>query len=351
MFHCEKTKVRLVVHGDDFTYLGPERELLRMKEKMAEWYEIKFRGIMGDGVEDIKEIVILGRHLRWLAEEDGFVYEADPKHRRILMKDFGLTETSNSVVSPAEKLDIETEEEKVFLGKKEATKFRGQAARASFFLGLDRADIQFATKEVCRGMAIPTERDIGKMKRLVRYLVGAKKLELKFVQADDEDPEIEGYGDSDWAGCRASRKSTSGGILCVGGSSVKSWSSTQGSIAQSSGEAEYYSLIKLAAEALGLQALALDLGWSMKVKLWTDSSAAKSAASRRGLGKTRHLEIKFLWLQEAVRRGRLRLAKIPGAINPSDVLTKPLSIRDISEKLKVVAAYLFYGFWDRCAKD
>ena len=180
------------------------------------------------------------------------------------------------------------------------------------------------------------------MKRLVRYLVGAKKLELKFVQADDEDPEIEGYGDSDWAGCRASRKSTSGGILCVGGSSVKSWSSTQGSIAQSSGEAEYYSLIKLAAEALGLQALALDLGWSMKVKLWTDSSAAKSAASRRGLGKTRHLEIKFLWLQEAVRRGRLRLAKIPGAINPSDVLTKPLSIRDISEKLKVVAAYLFY---------
>ena len=157
MFHCEKTKVRLVVHGDDFTYLGPERELLRMKEKMAEWYEIKLRGIMGDGVEDIKEIVILGRHLRWLAEEDGFVYEADPKHRRILMKDFGLTETSNSVVSPAEKLDIETEEEKVFSGKKEATKFRGQAARAIFWAWTGRTSNSPQRKSAGAWQSLPRE--------------------------------------------------------------------------------------------------------------------------------------------------------------------------------------------------
>jgi hypothetical protein len=237
-------------------------------------------------------------------------------------------------------METEAEDEKVYLTSEEGTKFRGHAARANF-LGLDRADIQFATKEACRGMAKPTERDTVKMKRLVRYLVGAKKLEMKYVQTTDDHPHIDAYGDSGWAGCRSSRKSTSGGILCIGGSNVKSWSSTQGSIAQSSAEAEYYSLIKLGAEALGVQALAEDLGWSMRIKLWTDSSAAKSAASRRGLGKMRHMEIKFLWLQEAVRRGRLRLAKIAGEVNPSDVLTKPLSIKDIADKLKRVASYLY----------
>ncbi len=112
------------------------------------------------------------------------------------------------------------------MSKVEGTKFRGQAARANFF-GLDRADIQFATKEACRGMAVPIEGDVGKIKRLVRYLVGAKKLELRFVQVDDEDRDIAGYGDSDWAGCRASRKSTSGGAVTWGTSTLKTWSKTQ----------------------------------------------------------------------------------------------------------------------------
>ena len=38
-----------------------------------------------------------------------------------------------------------------------ATEFRGLAARANY-LSLDRPDIQFATKGICREMAKPTER-------------------------------------------------------------------------------------------------------------------------------------------------------------------------------------------------
>ena len=335
------TRVRLVVHGDDFTYLGPDKELRRMKDKMAEWYDIKFRGIMGGDVGDITEIIILGRRLRYA--HGCLEYEADPKHREVLMSDFGFGENSNSVVSPAERLEPEAKADQKFLNREDATRFRGWAARANF-LGLDRADIQYATKEACRGMAVPTERDVSKMKRLVRYLVGAKRLEWKFVvekgKAQHEKPEIDVYVDSDWAGCKTSRKSTSGGILTVGGAGVKSWSSTQGSIATSSGEAEYYAMIKGAAEALGLQALARDLGWNMRIRLWTDSSSAKSAASRRGLGKTRHIEVKYLWLQEAVRRGRLRLGKIAGELNPADILTKPLSFADMKVKLDKVCGRL-----------
>ena len=55
--------------------------------------------------------------------------------------------------------------------------------------------------------------------------------------------------------------------------------STQPSIALSSGEAEYSALVKAAAEGIGLQSILRDLGFETSVEVHTDSSAAKSIAS------------------------------------------------------------------------
>ena len=65
VFHNKEAETRLVVHGDDFTFSGPRKELERIRRKMKEWYEIKDRGIMGSGNDEIKEVTILGRLLRW----------------------------------------------------------------------------------------------------------------------------------------------------------------------------------------------------------------------------------------------------------------------------------------------
>ncbi len=70
-----------------------------------------------------------------------------------------------------------------------------------------------------------------------------------------------------------------------------------------SGEAEYYAVAKAAAESLGMEALAKDLGWVVKVQLMVDSSAAKAIASRNGLGKVPHQKVRRLWVQDAVSRG------------------------------------------------
>ena len=60
----------------------------------------------------------------------------------------------------------------------------------------------------------------------------------------------------------------------------------------------------------------------------TDSSAAKSFASQRGLGRMRHIEVKDLWLQEAICRSRLKVINIKGDENPADVFTKYLGAAD-----------------------
>ena len=120
--------------------------------------------------------------------------------------------------------------------------YRACAARANY-LSQDRADIQFATKEISRKMSEPTRADWEKLKRLGRYLKGAPRATNTFAYRDEK-PEIEIWTDTDFAGCPRTRKSTSGGVLRFGGSTIKTWSTTQGVIAMSSGEAKFYGMVR-----------------------------------------------------------------------------------------------------------
>ena len=80
---------------------------------------------------------------------------------------------------------------------------------------------------------------------------------------------------------------------------MKSWSSTQSTVATSSGEADYNALVRRAAEAWGLKAVLDELGWEIP-DIMIDSAAAKSIVFRLGLGKQRHIEVKLLWAQETL---------------------------------------------------
>ena len=104
--------------------------------------------------------------------------------------------------------------------------------------------------------------------------------------ADHPPTIIRAYVDSDWAGCRKTRKSTSGGVLYVGEAAVRGWSSTQAVHVLSSGEAENYAALKGSCAALGFQSMPVDMGMKAFVTLFTDSSAARGIIHRAGLGKS-----------------------------------------------------------------
>ncbi len=73
-----------------------------------------------------------------------------------------------------------------------------------------------------------------------------------------------------------------------------------------------------------MQALAGDLGWTVKVRVWTDSSAAKAVANRRGLGKLRHVELKWLWMQDMFKEGRIQLKTVRGDEHVADLSIIPI---------------------------
>ena len=122
----------------------------------------------------------------------------------------------------------------------------------------------------------------------------------------------------------------------LGDHCIKTWSASQGPYALSSAEAEFYAMIEAVTRAKGLLSLAAEMGFgnlSNVVHLGTDSSAAKSFVSRRGLGKMRHIEIRDLWLQKEVLEGKVLVSKVAGTENPADLMTKLLGIRDVKSRL------------------
>ena len=195
----------------------------------------------------------------------------------------------------------------------------------------------------CSHMSNPTANDLEHLKRLGRYLLLVPRASLVF-EWQSPAAQVHCFSDSDWAGDRVTRKSVSGGALFHGKHLLKCWSKQQAVIATSSAEAELYACSRACSEALGAQTLLYDLGKQCSVTVHMDSSSALSMAQRSGLGKAKHIAVQHLWMQELVKAKRLKLTKVPGDSNPSDLMTKALGSERIGYLMRLLG-YDTAGFY------
>ena len=149
------------------------------------------------------------------------------------MKKMGIKK-GNTVTTPGTKEDDIGVEET--LTRQEETQCRAMAARA-MYLSQDRSDIQYSAKELARKISTPTWKGFRDLKRQARYLVGHTRAVLN-MPYQDEYSSIDIWTDTDFAGCKETRKSTCGGVAKVGSRVIKTWSSTMSIVSLSSGEAE-----------------------------------------------------------------------------------------------------------------
>ena len=175
---------------------------------------------------------------------------------------------------------LQQEEQAVPLPIEEYTAFRMKLGKL-LALSRDRADVQYAAMMIARHAATPTSLDIWRLKRVARYLVKFPKMPLIF--AENERPShIVVWVDADWAGEQQTRRSTSGGVLQLGSSCLRSWARVQPCVSLSSAESEYYALCTGAQEGILAQQLAGELGENFDLILRTDSAAAKQASEKIG---------------------------------------------------------------------
>ncbi|XP_066333358.1 uncharacterized mitochondrial protein AtMg00810-like [Miscanthus floridulus] len=142
----------------------------------------------------------------------------------------------------------------------DATSYR-QLAGALQYLTVTRPDIAFAVQQVCLHMHDPREPHLALLKRILRYVRGTTSHGLLLRASTDFN--ITAYSDADWAGCPATRRSTSGFCVFLGDALI-SWSSKrQAMVSRSSAEAEYRALVNAAAECIWLRQLLGELHCSI----------------------------------------------------------------------------------------
>ena len=306
------------------------------ERKIKEEFEVKIRGRLGPGgKEEDQSIRILNRIIEW--NREGLWYEADQRHSEIIVKELDLEGNKVRSEVPGEKVTINEEDEEE-LPPGEVKRYQALVARANY-LAQDRSDIQYAAKELRRKMSSPTRGSWKALVKLGKYIKSHSRYSYLY-QYQDLPKELTIWTDTDYAGCKTSRKSTSGGVVMWGKHIIKSWSSTQSVIALSSGEAEYYGMVKGGSVGLGIQSVLRDFEIEVKLTLKSDASAAIAIASRRGLGKVRHIEVCQLWLQEKVRSEAIKVVKVGTHENVADAMTKYVGseilkrhLRDTNQRL------------------
>ena len=298
----------LSCHGDDFLASGEKEELDALDKLMAENYEVKILPRIGDPRHggEVTEGRHLGRVIRWT--EEGFTWESDPKYSPQVIEELDL-KGCKGVDTPASKsTGIGVRNAECELDRERAEKFR-RVAGTILYMSVDRPSLQYAASELAEGMSKPLEIHWLRLKRIGKY-IAKYPIEKWHFEYQEAPKVLEGFSDSDWATNRWNRRSVSSTFQRFGKHLIDSCCGRQSLIALSSGEAEFYAMVKTAAEGKLTKAILEHFGWEVKHRVLSDSSAARSIAQRVGCGKVKHLSLKQMWLQQAVREKELEIGKV-----------------------------------------
>ena len=184
---------------------------------------------------------------------------------------------------------------------------------------LDRPDLMYCAKLHSSRLQGPTERDLRSLKHTLRYIKGTTHYKLfigkgladylptthnGFVAFPQNNIplDLRCYTDSDWAGDKTTRRSTSGWLCSLPGTPLSYASRTQQTVTLSSAEAKLMALSSGIAESLHVQQLVEELQTGMCtttfsysnntkkcITLYTDSTSATSLASKLGVNRrSRH---------------------------------------------------------------
>ena len=353
----------LVVHVDDIQAAGKSKHLEPVLNKIGETYELKVEGpfltdqerIVGESHQNIR---FLKRKFTFHNHE--LHITSDPKYLTKLKEELKLkTKASKPTPCTQESQQVDNTNN---LDQEQSASFR-KCVGILLYVGQDRPDLQFAVRGLASKMSGPTHHSWKQLVHLVQYMSKTEGYHLVYRKtprgisnlrqsirngsfdfstvAEKQEHLLEVFSDSDWAGNKSSRKSTSSGTMFLDGQVIYTFSRNQKSVALSSGEAEYYAGASAASDSILLkEAIQFLTGRTCKVNLYLDSSAARGIITRQGVGRVKHLQIRTLFLQELHKQGTLSVHPVGTKENTADIGTKPLS----GKRIKLLLHWL--GFQD-----
>jgi hypothetical protein len=205
----------------------------------------------------------------------------------------------------------------------EVSKYRGLIG-SLLYLTASRPDIMFSVCLCARFQANPKESHLTAAKRILKYLKGTVNVGLWYPK--DANLALIGYSDSDFAGCKLDRKSTSGTCHLLGSSLISWHSKKQACVALSTAEAEYIAAGSCCAQILWMQQQLKDFGVSLDhTPIKCDNTSAINLSKNPVLhSRTKHIDIRHHFLRDHIQKGDCIIEFVETTKQLADIFTKPL---------------------------
>ncbi|GKD41539.1 ribonuclease H-like domain-containing protein [Tanacetum coccineum] len=185
-------------------------------------------------------------------------------------------------------------------------------ARALQYLTFTRPDLSYAVQQLCLYTHDPREPHLNAMKRVLHYLLGTTDLGLQLFRSSTS--QLIAYSDADWAGCPATRRSTSGYCVFLG-DNLLTWSSKhQDTLSRSSAEAEYHGVANAVAEISWICNLLRELHTPLSTAtlVYCDKvSVVYMSANPVQLQHTKHIEIDIHFVRDKLAAGHVLVLHVP----------------------------------------
>lgn len=303
----------VAVYVDDLLLAGKsEKRIQEIKRCLSDQFQMQDLGRLSHflGIQVVQEL------------EQGRIWIGQAAYAQRLLESYGMND-SKSVNTPSDsesKLSAQVE------GEGEADKKMYQAAVGSllFLSTKTRPDLAYAVGNVARFCSNPTKAHWSAVKRIMRYIKGTQQLGLLYERKASE---CIGYSDADWGGSIEDRKSTSGYTFQWSGATISWRSKKQSCVALSTAEAEYVALSAAVQEALWIRQLLSDLttGGVNQIQMMEDNrSAICMATNPRFHGRTKHIDLKYHFVRDHVKKGDVVINYCPTEDMVADILTKSL---------------------------
>ncbi|GJW82737.1 hypothetical protein Tco_0155882 [Tanacetum coccineum] len=192
------------------------------------------------------------------------------------------------------------------------------------YLTASRPDIAFATFVCAHYQARPTVKHLKEVKWIFRYLRQSYNMGLWYPT--DSGFELIAFLDADHACCKDDCKSTSGGLQFLGGKLVSRSLKKQDYTAMFTAEAEYVSLSACYAQVIWMRTQLLDYGFKYnQIPMYCDSkSAIAISCNPVQYSKTKHIDIRYHFIKEHVKRGTVEIYFVGTEYQLADLFTKAL---------------------------
>eukprot|EP00253_Pinus_taeda_P036405 PITA_36405 len=273
-----------------------------------------------------------------IQQNEGGIFLSQTKYLKHILKKYGMEGLKPVCTPMVTGCSLSANDESTAVHQ---PTYRSMIGSLLYLIGI-RPDIMHAVGIVGRFQANPKETHLQAVNRIFKYLQGTQNYGLWYPR--DTDLTLHAYTDANWAGSVHDRKSTSGGAFFMRSRLLSWFSKKHSSIALSTAEVKYVAAASCCTQLLWMmQTLQhFQITCTPPISILCDNTSAISISKNPVMhSKTKHIAIKYHFLQEQVLEQKVKLEYVPSKEQVVDILTKQLSretFEYLRQKLGVVDA-------------